>query len=107
MGSSYQCMVRDMTHWQNTGMNFVYPLSEELSTPDPVIQGTVVLELTKPKRITRIQVKMTSRLHLDTPTLRLNEVLLEEIKNVPFEAGVLALGIHPLPFYFSVPVSTL
>ena len=88
-------------------MNFVYPLSEELATPDPAIQGTVVLELTKPKRITRIQVKMTSRLHLDTPSLRLNEVLLEEIKDVPFEAGILAPGIHPLPFYFSVPVSPL
>ena len=88
-------------------VQFVHPTPEgELPREELILNGTISLVLSKPKRIDEILVRLVSTVNIATPGLNFQETLMEKVERAQIENPLFSPGTHQFAFTFPVPVST-
>lgn len=89
------------------GVQFIHPPNPgQLPLNELVLQGTITLTLTKPKKVDEILVKLQNKASICAPGLVLEEVLLDRETSVQVR-NLLEPGVHTYAFEFPIPVSPL
>lgn len=88
------------------GVHFVYPPLQQADLPwkELILQGSVTLDLSKPKKVDQVVVTLQNRAVARTSGFLLDEVLLDRTTTVDVH-GWLGPGKHTRAFQFPIPVS--